>query len=277
MTSTGPALLIFREGRPATAADLALPALVNEGHFTTMQMRGGAVQGLELHLQRLDRAHRTLYAQALDTGRVRAHCAAAIAASGLVDAALRITVHPGEPGPVVLVSLAPPALPGTNGLQLKSFTYVRESPEVKHVGTFPLFHYRRLARAAGADDALFVTRDGHVCEGSTWNLALWDRGQVVWPQAPALRGTREQLLQREFGRAGVPQLTRVVSLDELPMLAGIACNSRGVQPLASVDGRVMQDPGALVALAAAADARIPWDSLDARAGQGPTVAATASL
>ena len=270
-------MLIFRNDHPATAADLALPALVNDGHFTTMQVRGGAVQGLELHLQRLADAHRTLFSRDLDTARVRADCAAAITASGLADATLRVTVHPGEPDPTVLVSLASPAHPGTGGLRLKSFAYVRVLPDVKHVGTFPLLHYRRLARAAGCDDALFVTTDGLVCEGSVWNLALWDGSAVIWPQGPALRGTREQLLQREFRRAGVAQQARTVLLDELPALAGISCNSRGVQPLASVDGREMGDPASLLELAAAASTRIAWDLLDVGERRAPTVAGTASL
>ncbi|WP_129135466.1 aminotransferase class IV [Luteimonas sp. YGD11-2] len=275
-------MLIFRNGHPATAADLAHPALVNDGHFTTMQVRGGAVQGLELHLQRLADAHRTLFSRDLDTARVRADCAAAITASGLADATLRVTIHPGgshldASGPVVLVSLAAPALPGADGLRLKSFVYVRELPGVKHVGTFPLLHYRRLACVAGCDDALFVTAGGLVCEGSFWNLALWDGRMVIWPDGPALRGTREQLLQREFRRAGVAQQVRAVALDELPGLAGICCNSRGVQPLASVDGRKLSDPAALLALAAAADVRILWDPLDTKEGGAPTVAGTASL
>jgi hypothetical protein len=45
-------------GGPATADQLAYPAIVNFGHFTAMQVRGGAVRGLGLHLSRLDSATR---------------------------------------------------------------------------------------------------------------------------------------------------------------------------------------------------------------------------
>ena len=36
-------------GQPVQVEDL-LPALVNYGHFTSLQVRGHAVQGLDLHL-----------------------------------------------------------------------------------------------------------------------------------------------------------------------------------------------------------------------------------
>lgn len=39
------------DGGPATADQLAYPAIVNYGHFTAMQVRGGAVSGLDLHLR----------------------------------------------------------------------------------------------------------------------------------------------------------------------------------------------------------------------------------
>ena len=38
-------------GQPAQVEDL-LPALVNYGHFTSLQVRDHAVQGLDLHLAR---------------------------------------------------------------------------------------------------------------------------------------------------------------------------------------------------------------------------------
>ena len=70
-----------------------------------------------------------------------------------------------------------------------SVRYQRELPALKHVGTFGLFQQRREAMAAGFDDALFLNEEGLVSEGSTWNLALHDGRQLVWPQAAALRGT----------------------------------------------------------------------------------------
>ena len=58
-------------GQPAQVEDL-LPALVNYGHFTSLQVRGHAVQGLDLHLARLSQATRELFGSELDTVQVRA-------------------------------------------------------------------------------------------------------------------------------------------------------------------------------------------------------------
>src|ERR1700679_3527084 len=60
-------------GGLATADGLSYPAIVNYGHFTSMQVRGGAVRGLGLHLSRLDLATRELFGTALDGELVRAY------------------------------------------------------------------------------------------------------------------------------------------------------------------------------------------------------------
>ena len=54
------------DGQPATAAELAALAFAGHAHFTAMQVRGGRLRGLDLHLQRLRQASLELYAQAFD-------------------------------------------------------------------------------------------------------------------------------------------------------------------------------------------------------------------
>ena len=46
------------DGRSPRVEDLLIPALVNYGHITVMQVRDRAVRGLGLHLGRLDAANR---------------------------------------------------------------------------------------------------------------------------------------------------------------------------------------------------------------------------
>ena len=41
------------------------------GHFTAMQVRGGRTRGLDLHLARLEAAHRDVYGRALGGQEVR--------------------------------------------------------------------------------------------------------------------------------------------------------------------------------------------------------------
>src|SRR3546814_2252198 len=61
--------VILCNGRRAEAADLVALAMRNHGHFTTMQVRDGAVRGLDLHLARLREATAELFDVAFDDAR----------------------------------------------------------------------------------------------------------------------------------------------------------------------------------------------------------------
>lgn len=237
---------LFCNGKPADAADLAAAALVNYGHFTSMQVRGGAVQGLHLHLRRLQAGTRTLFDAALDEERLRHDLRTALAASGAADASVRITVFSREFDfrdplravmPDVLISLSPPSDAGPAPVRVQPVRFVRELPHIKHVGTFALFHLRRQAMTAGFDDALLVDAEGALVEGSVWNLGLWDGASVTWPQGPSLSGTRQALLAEGLDALGIRQCTRRVALDEVSQFdAAFACNARGQWPLAEIAG-----------------------------------------
>lgn len=253
-------------GVPAQAQDLSA-ALVNYGHFTSLQARAGAVQGLELHLRRLADASLALFGTGLDTARVRAWMADALQRAGRADASLRVTVfsrrfdfrRPLEVVPLdVLVAVAAPvALAGA--CRVRSVHAQRELPQIKHVGTFGLFHQRRSALATGFDDAVLLTAQGHLSEGTTWNLALHDGSALVWPQAPALRGTAEALLQAHWPG---PQRQQVVALGELGHFqAALACNASGVWALDAIDGHVLPGSSALAAQGRAVLAGVPWQAL----------------
>ena len=256
-------------GKPATADDLRALALVNYGHFTSLQVRDGAVQGIELHQQRLVAATRELFGATLDFPAVRGQMRAAVA--DMPECTLRVTVFSrdfdyrnpaGGFAPDVLVSLSPPSPSRTHPLRVKSFPFLRPLPQLKHVGTFPLFHHRRLALDAGFDDALFVTPTGGISEGSVWNIGVWDGGQMVWPEAPALRGTAERLLQAALERQGVEQVVRPVLVQELQAFPGaFACNASGIQPIASIDETSFEIGHEWMARLRAAAALPRWEAL----------------
>lgn len=237
-------------GLPVQRDDL-LPALINYGHFTSLQVRAGAVQGLGLHLQRLAQATLELFGVPLDTAQVQAWMAHALQRAGHADASLRITVfsrafdfrNPLAAVPVdVLVAVSAPVALVT-ARRVRSVVCQRELPHIKHVGTFGLFAQRRAALAAGFDDALFVDGDGCFSEGTTWNLAVHDGVQLVWPQAAALRGTAEALLQAHWPG---PQQTRPLPLKDLGAVqAAFACNASGLWALDAIDGHVLPGSQAL--------------------------------
>jgi len=240
-------------GAAAGVADLRALATTNYGHFTTMQVEDGRVRGLDLHLARLDAATRELFGRPLEGDVVRGYLRSAL--DGFDGAAsLRIHVFSrrlhrdrmAEPAPPdVLVSVGAPRRIETAPVRLKAFRYERVLPHVKHVGTFGLFHHRRLAELDGFDDALFVDASGAVSEASIWNVGFFDGNGVVWPDAPQLRGISMQLLQKGLRERGVASdAHRVAHADIGAFRSAFLTNSScAVRPIAGIDGvRFAVDP-----------------------------------
>ncbi|HKP66264.1 MAG TPA: aminotransferase class IV [Casimicrobiaceae bacterium] len=233
-------------GAAASAADLRALATTNYGHFTAMQLEHGGVRGLDLHLARLDASTRELFGQPLAGALVRGYARRAL--DGFDGAAsMRINVFAralqrermAEPAaPDVVVSIGAPRRIETTPLRLKSFRYERVLPHVKHVGTFGMFHHRRLAQLDGFDDALFVDAGGAVSEASVWNIGFFDGKGIVWPDAPALRGISMQLLQKGLGERGVPSDShRIAHADIGAFRSAFLTNcSCAVRPIGEIDG-----------------------------------------
>ncbi len=235
---------LLLNGKPVAEDALGALALVNYGHFTSMQVRGGGVQGLGLHRQRLESSTRELFGSELDYEQVRAQIRQAVAVRP--DCSLRVTVFSsrfdyrqpaGNFAVDVLTATAPASSPVPHPARIKSYLFMRTLPHIKHVGTFPLFHHRQLALHEGCDDALFVEESGAISEGSVWNVGFIRDGTVVWPNAPALGGTAAQLLQAALAGQGMRQEVRQVRLEELALCeAAFACNSTGIWPIGEIDG-----------------------------------------
>lgn len=262
---------LFCNGEPADAALLG-PLLVNYGHFTSLQVRGGAVQGWALHVQRLQRGTRELFGTELDAVQLGTWLKDALARSEVSDASVRITVFSRgfdfrQPlravQPDVLIAVSVPATLPAVARVVMPMRHERALPHIKHVGTFDLFHHRRQAMQAGFDDALFLDAAGRVSEGTTWNLAFADgHGGVVWPQAAALRGVTEQLLMAGLERAGRAQARRELKLAELAGFSGaVACNATGLWPLARIGEMSFAGSEQLLAMLRQALAEEPWQAL----------------
>jgi branched-subunit amino acid aminotransferase/4-amino-4-deoxychorismate lyase len=220
--------VVQRNGRAATVEELAPLAFAGYAHFTAMQVRGGQIRGLDLHLERLRFASVELFGQALPDDRVRSQLRAAIAA-GPADLSLTATVYSPageftvagaqvEPGMLIRTG---PAASGPEGpLALATVEYERVLPAVKHVGEVAKTYFLRQAVGQGFDDAAFVDRRGRLSEGSIWNLAFWDGAAVVWPAAEMLNGITRKIVGRQLDRLGVPQRVEEITLADLPALTG---------------------------------------------------------
>ncbi|MFF7992127.1 aminotransferase class IV [Kitasatospora xanthocidica] len=231
------------DGAPADPARLAALGLLNYGHFTTLRAEAGRVRGLALHLDRLVRDCRTLFAVELDREEVRERIRAVLPADG-APVIVRVTVYdpalglerPAAPAaPALLVTTRPAAAAGPAPLRVRTAVYRRELPEVKHVGLFGLVHHRRQAQLAGYDDVLLVDPDGRVTEGATWNVGFLDDDKLVWPEGPSLSGVTEALLSGAYRGPQSSEPLSAAGLDRFS--AAFAVNAGvGVRPLAAVDG-----------------------------------------
>ncbi|OBV39097.1 aminotransferase class IV family protein [Janthinobacterium psychrotolerans] len=215
-------------GVSATIADLAPLAFAGYAHFTAMQVRGGQVRGLDLHLARLRGASLQLFNMALPDDMLRGYLRAALAASP-ADCSLTLTLYcpAGEFAvaavpvlPQVLVRTAPPSSGPQGPLRLAAVEHERLLPAIKHVGEIAKTWYLRQAAAQGLDDAAFVDRQGRLSEGTIWNLAFWDGHGVVWPQAAMLGGTMMAMVRRQLAHMQVPQREEEITLAGLSAMQG---------------------------------------------------------
>ncbi|TDD41318.1 branched-chain amino acid aminotransferase [Nonomuraea terrae] len=220
--------VVQRNGRAASAEDLAPLAFAGYAHFTAMQVREGRVRGLDLHLERLRSASMELFGQALPDDRVRA-CLRAALQAGPADLSLTATVYSpageftvagDDVEPELLVRTGPAASGPRGPLALAAVEHERVLPAVKHVGEVAKTYFLRQAAGQGFDDAAFLDRRGRLSEASIWNLAFWDGAAVVWPEAAMLGGTTMAIVRRQLDRLGAPQRVQEITLADLPALAG---------------------------------------------------------
>lgn len=224
---------LFVDGVLATPDDLTHVALVNYGAYTSFGVGQGGARGLDLHLARLEAEAIELFGEPVGETRLRDLMRAAVGAREACW--LRVSLFSPEIGPrtpdwsgrpKVMIAASPPPPPLADSVRVQLQTYAREAPHLKHVATFGLIRARRLARAAGFDDALFADAGGQVSEGSLWNIGFISGSDVIWPQAPMLAGVAQALVQRGLGHARLTGRSAPVHVDDLADFDGaFLCNS----------------------------------------------------
>jgi branched-subunit amino acid aminotransferase/4-amino-4-deoxychorismate lyase len=245
-------------GRPVDSVPVSLLRAMNYSHFSSMQVRGGRVRGLALHLDRLDRSSAELFGTGLDQDRVRGNLAGVV--REVPDASIRVSVVSDLD---VLIHATDPVEPGTTPPRLRSVEYERDLPHLKHNGTLGLSHQAREAERAGYDDALFTDRHGFVSEATIWNICCVTGDTVVWPSAPALPGIMMQLVQAGLRRNGVAFEYRPVPLAQIGRYdAAYLTNSIDpALPVRSIDAVTYADRPDLRAMLLAAYESNPWDEI----------------
>ncbi|MFF4179618.1 aminotransferase class IV family protein [Streptomyces sp. NPDC001750] len=264
MTTPAPFPYAEFDGHPATEADLRIPAFLNYGHFTAMQVRDGKVRGLALHLARLDSANRELFERPLNGDRVRGLIRHALDGAGVRDASVRVQGFLPTEGEetTVMVTVRGPARKPTEPHRLMSVPYARTVPHIKRPGEFGQMYYARLAARSGCDEALLTTPDGTVTEAAIHNIGFWDGTSVVWPDAPALLGITMALLERDLPGAGLESVRRPVTLGGLGAFrSAFLTNSQGIAPVRRIDDiEFTVDEDLMERIGRVYDA-VPWDSV----------------
>jgi branched-subunit amino acid aminotransferase/4-amino-4-deoxychorismate lyase len=228
------------------------------GHFTAMQVRGGKTRGLELHLARLAASNREAFDAGFNPERLRSLIRHAL--GDTPDASVRIYIHRSDDGPVTMVTVRPPA-EMASPQRLRSVSYLRPDPHIKHVHT-DQGHYRDAAQREGFDDALLVASDGRISETTMANIGFFDERGVVWPDAPMLDGITKQLLERAGPTLGIPMRDRPVHLSEVDTMEGAFVSSaRGIGLVSAVDDVDLDTPPARIGALVEAYASIAWDEI----------------
>lgn len=244
---------------------------LGDGVFETLRVRGAHPTELAEHVARLHRSAAGLDIELpadLDA-RLTAGIAALLAADGLDgptgDASVRITVSRGPfrgrgllpPAEVVAPTIAIQAWPVVpapadhleRGLHLVA-SAVRRDPTnplvtLKTISRADYVFARLEARRAGADDALFLTIDDHLSEGTTANVFLVRGTELATPSlgCAILPGTTRSWLLAWGERVGLRPIEGRFSREDLATAdeAFLSSSVAGILPVTRFEGAPIGD------------------------------------
>ena len=268
---------VWADGRlvPAGAAVLSASdrgVQLGDGVFETVRVFEGRILELPLHAARLATSAAALEISMPDDveARLRVAITELLAADGHVGPGLELSVRvtltrgpvedrsllpPRGVTPTLLVQASrvgpPPADLLERGLSL-AISSIRRDPRnplaaVKTTSRADFVYARLEARRRGADDALFLTTDGHVAEAPSASLFLVRAGELATPSLACgvLVGTTREWLLAWAGRVGLTAREALLAPDDLFAAdeAFLASSVAGVLPVTRVDGRPI-GPGA---------------------------------
>jgi branched-chain amino acid aminotransferase len=249
---------------------------LGDGVFETLRARGGRPAEIEAHVARLHRSAAGLDIQlpADVDARLAAGIEALLAADGLDgpdgDASIRITVSrgvfrtrgvlpPNEDAPATIAIQAWPVVDTPvghleKGLHLVT-SAVRRDPRnplatLKTTSRAEYVYARLEARRAGADDALFLTTDGLLSEGTSANLFLVRQAadgvrELATPSLDCaiLPGTTRSWLLDWGAHSGLRPVEGHLRPEELAAAdeAFLSSSVAGILPVTSFDGAPIGD------------------------------------
>lgn len=248
---------------------------VGDGVFETLRVYERTPFALTRHLDRLERSAAGLGLAAPARHVVADAAAEVIAAAGLDDARLRVTLtgglgplgsgRTGDGAATLIVAVTPAdAYPPTTDVAVVPWTRNERGALTGLKTTSYGENVVALARAVavGASEAIFANTVGNVCEGTGSNLFLGIGGRLVTPplSSGCLAGvTRALVVERcDVEEVDLP-LAALAEADE----AFLTSSTREVQAIAHVDGAALgAAPGPLTEAAVRAFADLRSRDLD---------------
>lgn len=243
-------LLAIVDGQLMPVAAATVPAadpgfVRGDAVFEVVRIYDGRPFALDEHIERMERSAARMRLD-LDPGQVRTEIATLLAAAGTFSGLIRFIVTrggrrigmheqaPDPQHPVALRTLVHAPTPLLD--QVKSVSYAANMLA------------GRLAVEQGAEDALFISPQGHVLEGPTFTIFMRFAGESGWITPPLGEHVLDSITRRAvFAVLGSAAREQVVAADRLGELeqAFLASTVREARPVGSIDGRDLpQAPGA---------------------------------
>jgi len=221
--------------------------LRGDGVFEVIRVYAGTPFALTEHLQRMSRSAASMRL-AFDEDAVRAEAQALLTEGGPNDAALRLVVTRGGRRIALLEPLK--TFPDTISLATITYAPTRVLDGVKSLSYGANMLATRLAKEAGAEEALLVSPHGRVLEGPTTSFFYVLDGEL---RTPPLSDRILDSISRRVLLEVTDARERVTTLDDLAAIseAFLASSLREVMAVRSIDERTLAAAPGPVAIDAA--------------------------
>lgn len=244
--------------------------VVGDGVFETVRLHDGHVFALQRHLERLARSAGGLGLDPPDLGALRTAVGDVVAASGLAQGRVRLTLTAGKgplgsgriPGPpTVVVAVAPEgAQPRSSAVAVVPWTRNERGALAGLKTTSYGENVVALAWAneQGADEAVFANTAGALCEGTGSNVFVVLDGRLVTPPLTSgcLAGITRALVLETHGALEEDLPIGQFAASHVEE-AFITSSIRGVQPISAIDAVPLAScPGPVTEKAGAAYAEL---------------------
>lgn len=226
-----------------------LSILRGYGAFDYLRTYNGKPFRLSLNLERLRRSCDLIGLEyAWSDDELHALIMETLARNGAGEFNIRIVITGGsspdnitpQNTPSLIIMVTPikpnPAEWYTHGVKVATVQMERFLPGAKTINYIPAILAQREARAQGGIEALYVDNQGHVREGTTTNIFIFQDGTLITPEEDLLPGiTRRVVL--EVAQGVYPVVIRPIALEELYQAdeAFITASNKLIVPIVQVN------------------------------------------